>query len=69
MSATAQGIFGAVVFGIGTAIGGFTGGALLSSMGARGMYMVFGVILLAIIAVALLIGKLLPAERHQNLLI
>jgi PPP family 3-phenylpropionic acid transporter len=69
MSATAQGIFGAVVFGIGTAIGGFTGGALLSSMGARGMYMVFGVILLAIIAVAILIGKLLPAERHQNLLI
>ncbi len=63
MSATAQGIFGAVVFGIGTAIGGFLGGALLGSIGAKAMTGVFGLITFATIAIVLVIGKLLPREQ------
>ena len=61
MSATAQGIFGAVVFGIGTTIGGFLGGALLESIGARGMCLVFGLITLATVALVLLVSRFLPA--------
>ena len=37
MSASAQGLFNAVLFGVGTALGGFAGGALLESLGARGL--------------------------------
>lgn len=63
MSATAQGIFGAVVFGIGTAIGGFLGGILLVSQGARMMCLVFGLFMFATIAIVLVIGRLLPPEQ------
>jgi len=63
MSASAQGIFGAVVFGIGTAIGGFLGGLLLGSLGAKTMCLIFGLITLATVAIVLVIGKLLPAEQ------
>jgi PPP family 3-phenylpropionic acid transporter len=65
MSATAQGIFGAVVFGIGTASGGFLGGALLDSLGAKGLCLVFGLITFVIVAIVLIIGKLLPRELPE----
>jgi PPP family 3-phenylpropionic acid transporter len=45
LSATSQGFFGAV-YGVGSAVGGFLGGALLATIGARGMYLVFGLIVL-----------------------
>lgn len=57
MSATAQGIFSATVFGVGTAVGGFAGGPLLSSAGARGMSLIYGVILLAIVGGVVLAGS------------
>ncbi len=60
MSATAQGVFGAAVFGVGTALGGFVGGALLDGIGARGLCLVFGSVTLVVVAVILLIGKLQP---------
>jgi PPP family 3-phenylpropionic acid transporter len=45
LSATSQGLFGAA-FGIGSAVGGFLGGLLLAAIGARAMYLVFGLIVL-----------------------
>jgi len=65
MSATAQGLFGAMVFGFGAAAGGFTGGLLLASIGGRGMYLVFGVVVLVSIAIITLIERRLPAEQHR----
>ena len=64
MSATAQGLFGAIVFGFGAAAGGFIGGPLLESIGGRGMYFVLGVMVLAGIAFITFIEWRLPAEQH-----
>jgi MFS transporter, PPP family, 3-phenylpropionic acid transporter len=62
LSATAQGIFGAAVFGIGGAVGGFTGGPLLASLGAHTMYLVFGLTVLILVGLVLVAGRLVPAE-------
>jgi PPP family 3-phenylpropionic acid transporter len=64
MSATAQGLFGAMVYGFGAAAGGFVGGLLLDSIGSRGMYFVFGAIVLAGLGIVTLIERRLPAEQH-----
>ncbi|MCA9962129.1 MAG: MFS transporter [Anaerolineales bacterium] len=57
LHATAQGLFGATVSGIGTAVGGFFDGLMLESIGGRGMYMVMGIILLFIVGLVTLLGK------------
>jgi MFS transporter, PPP family, 3-phenylpropionic acid transporter len=62
LSASAQGMFGAMVFGFGSAVGGFAGGPLLESLGGRGMYNVFGLTVLVIVAVVLLLQRQLPKE-------
>ena len=46
LKSTAQGLFGAMSFGFGSAIGGFVGGLLLDKSGAHGMFMVFGIVIL-----------------------
>jgi PPP family 3-phenylpropionic acid transporter len=46
MEASAQGLFNAVVAGIGSAMGGLLGGLLIAAVGGRGMFLVFGVIVL-----------------------
>jgi PPP family 3-phenylpropionic acid transporter len=63
MKTTAQGLFGAMVMGVGMAVGGLIGGSLLESIGGRGLYLVFGVIVLATVAIAALIQRYLPAEQ------
>ena len=63
MSTTAQGLFGAMVLGFGMAVGGFIGGPLLESMGGRGLYLVFGIVVLATVAIVTLIQRRLPAEQ------
>ena len=64
MSATAQGLFGATVFGFGAAAGGFIGGLLLESAGGRGMYFVFGAMVLVSVAIITLIERRLPAAHY-----
>jgi MFS transporter, PPP family, 3-phenylpropionic acid transporter len=63
MKSTAQGLFGAMSFGFGAAVGGFLGGLLLESIGGRGMYLVFGFIILGGLAVIEVLKRILPAEE------
>ncbi|MFN8383816.1 MAG: major facilitator superfamily domain-containing protein 6 [Anaerolineales bacterium] len=50
LKSTAQGLFGAVSFGFGSAASGFIGGILLESIGGRAMFFVFGVGILVLLA-------------------
>lgn len=62
MESTAQGLFGAVVMGFGLAVGGLIGGPLLENIGGRGLFLVYGVFVLAIMFVVMLILRRLPSE-------
>lgn len=63
LKSTAQGLFGAMTFGFGSAVGGFLGGLLLGSVGGRGMFFAFGLIILGGLAVIELIRRMLPSEE------
>jgi MFS transporter, PPP family, 3-phenylpropionic acid transporter len=63
LKSTAQGLFGAVMFGFGSAVSGFVGGILLESIGGRGMFLVFGMIILIGLALIEGIRRLLPGEE------
>jgi PPP family 3-phenylpropionic acid transporter len=62
MHTTAQGLFSAMVMGIGTAVGGFIGGLLLESIGGRDLYLTFGVAVLIITTLIAVIYRRLPQE-------
>ncbi len=63
LKSTAQGLFGAVSFGFGSAVGGFIGGLLLESVGGRGMFLVFGFLILGGLAIIEVIKRILPREE------
>jgi PPP family 3-phenylpropionic acid transporter len=63
LKSTAQGLFGAISFGFGSAVGGLIGGVLLESIGGRGMFFVFGLIILGGLAIVETIKRILPREE------
>jgi PPP family 3-phenylpropionic acid transporter len=57
LKSTAQGLFGAMTFGFGSAVGGFMGGVLLESIGGRALFLVYGVVVLFGVAIITIIEK------------
>ncbi|MCB8976505.1 MAG: MFS transporter [Ardenticatenaceae bacterium] len=65
LRATAQGLFNVAYGGIGSAIGGFVGGLLFESLGARGMYLAFAAFVAVVLVVVSAIKRSLPAETNR----
>jgi PPP family 3-phenylpropionic acid transporter len=63
LKSSAQGLLGAMTFGVGSAVSGFIAGPLLASIGGRGMFLVFGIIILAGVGVAEGIRRLFPEKN------
>jgi uncharacterized membrane protein YfcA len=51
--------------GVGAAIGGFMGGILFESMGAKGMYLSFSIFVIVILLVVNLVRRILPPETES----
>ncbi len=62
LKSTAMGLFGSMTFGFGSALGGFIGGLLLESIGGRGLFLVFGIIILAGLALIEGFKRLVPEK-------
>ncbi|HKY52733.1 MAG TPA: MFS transporter, partial [Anaerolineales bacterium] len=63
LKSTAQGLLGAMTFGFGSAIGGLLGGPMLENFGGRGMFLVFGLIILVGLVLIEGIRRMLPKEK------
>ncbi len=63
LSTTAQGLFAAMVFGIGMAVGGLVGGPLLESLGGRSLYFFFGAAILVTVTSVELANRKLAAKQ------
>jgi PPP family 3-phenylpropionic acid transporter len=64
LKSTAQGLFGAMSFGVGSAVSGFVSGLLLESIGGRGMFFVLGIIILAGLALAEGVRRFFPEKEE-----
>lgn len=63
LKSTAQGLLGAVAFGFGSAIGGFICGPLIESIGGRGLFLVFGILILAGLVLLEGIKRIFPDRK------
>jgi PPP family 3-phenylpropionic acid transporter len=66
LKSTAQGLFGAVSFGFGSAVSGFIGGILLESVGGRSMFFVLGVVILVLLALIEAIRRFITARDESQ---
>jgi PPP family 3-phenylpropionic acid transporter len=67
LSATAQGLFGAVFSGFGAAVGNFAGGPLFGRFGGHVTYLIFGSTILAIAAGMWLLQRLTASRNPATL--
>ena len=63
LKSSAQGLFGAMAFGVGSAFSGLVSGLLLESIGGRGMFLVLGIVILLGLAIAETIRRLFPEKE------
>jgi MFS transporter, PPP family, 3-phenylpropionic acid transporter len=63
---TAQGLFNAAMSGIGSAAGGFIGGLLFESLGAKNMYLILCAFLAIVVGIVLLISRRLAPEMRSE---
>lgn len=66
LKSTSQGIFGAMVFGFGNAIGGVAGGNLLASIGGGGLNLVFGIAIITATLIVIAPGVLRRRRAQQT---
>jgi PPP family 3-phenylpropionic acid transporter len=66
LKSTGQGLFSAMSFGFGSAVGGFIGGILLESMGGRSMFFMLGVVILVSLAMIEGAKRVFPATVIQE---
>lgn len=64
LKSSAQGLFGAMMFGVGSAAAGFIAGPLLESIGGRGLFLVLGGVILAGLTLAEGIRRLFPEKSN-----
>ncbi|HJQ15313.1 MAG TPA: major facilitator superfamily domain-containing protein 6 [Anaerolineales bacterium] len=62
LKSSAQGLFGAMTFGVGSATAGFLGGLLLETIGGRGMFLLLGIIVLVGLVMAEGIRRVFPGK-------
>lgn len=65
LKSSAQGLFGAMSFGVGSAVGGFLSGPLLESIGGRGLFLVLGIVILVGLVLAEAIRRLFPEQSDE----
>jgi len=68
LKSTAQGLFGAMSFGFGSAVGGFMGGILLESIGGRSMFFVFGLAILVGLALIEGVKRVISEKTIQEII-
>ena len=59
--ATEQGLFNAALTGLGSAVGGL----IFEWLGARGMYLVFGIFIALVLILVSLVRRMLPPETDE----
>ena len=65
LKSTGQGLFNAMAFGFGSAVSGFVGGVLLENMGGRGMFLIFGIVILAGLGLIEVLNRIFPKRETQ----